>query len=262
MMIPPPMPVPTVMSTTSWCPLAAPRVNSAHAAAFASFSTTAGRRDIDLLLHRLVPPGQVRREQDGRPCPVDEASGPDADRLRPVTPPQFGDHIPDDLGRPRAGLAVNVVLQFLYDPAVLITTPAATFTSPTSTPVIRGTIARFFHWWQPYHRGRPRRLRSSGSRAVESVALASVASVSDAARPGAAGPGAAVAGASELGAAGLGTSELGAVGLGAAGVGAAGAGAAGAGAAGAGAAGLDASGAVASGAGVPRRGRSAPGAEP
>ena len=81
MMSAPPMPVPRVMTTTCDSPRAAPKHASAQAAALASLSTVIGRpmRCDERVAQRLVAPGQVRREDDGRAVLGDEARGADAD---------------------------------------------------------------------------------------------------------------------------------------------------------------------------------------
>ena len=60
---------------------------------------------------RLVPPGQVRREQHGRPVRRDEPGGADPDRLHVVPGDQFGGRVADRRGgavdRVRRGIAIR-----------------------------------------------------------------------------------------------------------------------------------------------------------
>ena len=83
---------------------------------------------LDPLLQRLVAPGEVRREQHGRPGAVDEPGRAQPDRRDPVAGrEELGHRVGDRLLGPRRAGRRGRSLQFGDDPAVFVDNPRRDF---------------------------------------------------------------------------------------------------------------------------------------
>ena len=92
------MPVPTAMKHDVLVPAGRAQVGLRPGGGVRVVLHHDGQADVllDLLLQRLVTPGQVGREQDRGTGRVDEPGGADADGVDLVPAEQLGDGIPDD----------------------------------------------------------------------------------------------------------------------------------------------------------------------
>ena len=153
--MPPPMPVPSVTMTRWLSPRPAPNRHSAHAAAFASFSTTTGRPSAAVTASRSGSSRQARcgAKQHPGAVGVDEARGADPDGDDVVGVPQLLDDRDD--GRPRRARRPGTGCRGGPAPAPAPARrrrPPATFVPPMSMPTESRTTRS-----RRAARGRPRR---------------------------------------------------------------------------------------------------------